>query len=70
MNSTIKAFSLAAAAGLVAGLTVPVLFRQDGLGAAISFAAALLASIALLAARRFAASAFSELHAKPPEESR
>ncbi len=56
--------------GLVAGLSVPILFRQDGLGAAISFVTALFAAIALLAARRFAASAFNELQAKPPEEPR
>ncbi len=55
---------------LVAGLSVPTLFRQDGLGAAISFAAALLASIAVLAARRAAAGALSEIAPKPPEDRR
>lgn len=69
-NAGLANLPLSLFVALIAGLSVPVLFRQDGLGAAISFAAALLASIALLAARRFAASAFSELHAKPPEESR
>lgn len=69
-NAGLTNLPLSLFASLVAGLSVPILFRQDGLGAAMSFAAALLASVALLAARRFAAAALSELRAKPPEETR
>jgi hypothetical protein len=69
-NAGLGNLPLSLFAALIAGLSVPILFRQDGLGVVISLLAAFLASIALLAARRAAAGALSELRLKPPEDPR
>ena len=55
---------------LVAGLAVPTLARQDGLGVIVSFLAAFAAASIALALRRLAAGAWDEVSAKRSERSR
>ncbi len=67
-NAGLANLPLSLFAALVAGLSVPILFRQDGLGAIISFAAAFVAAVAVLLARRSAAGALGELSLRPTKD--
>ena len=56
-------------AALVVGLAVPILFRDDAIGALISFSVAPVAATAVLAARRVASAAWDDVHRTTPKES-
>lgn len=70
-NAGMASLPLALFAGVIGGLAVPILIRNDGAGIVISLVCATVASAGMLGARRFAAPVFGdETEPGPADEPR